>query len=437
MDVSTIVALVLAVGFAALMGLVVARLSKKRPSRELPEEFDEEAPPQRPAGPPAKAPPPSRTGQPARPVAPGQAVPGHAVPGKAPGRPAGKVAPPAGPAEPPLREAPKVGAKAKAAAPVPEPKVEPKLVVELPPVKPLGAGLERTRKEGFVARLKEAFQRGTLDDALIAQAEEALLTADVGVQTATQWIDALRNEFKPSAGPLGPQVLEFFRGKTLQILENLPHGAPEPKGQAGAPAVMMVVGVNGTGKTTTIGKMAHYYKNQGRNLLLCAGDTYRAAGMDQLVIWGGRVGVPVVAGNPGQDPASLMFDAGKKAVADGADLVIADTAGRLHTNVNLVDELKKVHKVLGKAVPGAPHEVLLVLDATMGQNAVRQADIFQQAVHVTGIVLAKLDGTAKGGVVLSIARDLGLPIRFVGVGEGIDDLRPFDPKEFAEALFAD
>jgi fused signal recognition particle receptor len=158
--------------------------------------------------------------------------------------------------------------------------------------------------------------------------------------------------------------------------------------------------------------------------------------MDQLVIWGSRVDVPVVAGNPGQDPASLMFDACRKAVVDGADLVIADTAGRLHTNVNLVDELKKVHKVLGKAVPGAPHEVLLVLDATMGQNAIRQADVFQQAVDVTGIVLAKLDGTAKGGVVLSIARDLGLPIRFVGVGEGLDDLRPFDPKEFAEALFA-
>jgi len=328
------------------------------------------------------------------------------------------------------------GKRKPAPVPVPEPPAAPKLVVAIPTVKPLGAGLERTRKEGFVARLLDAFKRGAVDDALLAQAEEALLTADVGVKTATMLISALKTEFKPSGGDLGPQVMEFFQKKTLEILEPLKHGAPKAVGQAGAPAVIMVVGVNGTGKTTTIGKMAHFYKNKGRSPLLIAGDTFRAAGMDQLVIWGDRVGVPVVAGNPGQDPASLMFDACRKAVTDGADLVIADTAGRLHTNVNLVDELKKVHKVLGKAVPGAPHEVLLVLDATMGQNAIRQADVFQQAVDVTGIVLAKLDGTAKGGVVLSIARDLGLPIRFVGVGEGLDDLRPFDPHEFVEALFA-
>jgi fused signal recognition particle receptor len=319
---------------------------------------------------------------------------------------------------------------------IPEPVAAPKLVVALPTIRPLGAGLERTRKEGFVARLLNAFQRGAVDDALIAEAEEALLTADIGVKTASLLIEALRSEFKPSVGDLGPQVMEFFRAKTLELLKTQPHGAPKVEGRAGAPAVVMVIGVNGTGKTTTIGKMAHFYKAKGRNLLLAAGDTYRAAGMDQLVIWGQRTGVPVLAGNPGQDPASLMFDAGKKALADGADLVIADTAGRLHTNVNLVDELKKVHKVLGKAIAGSPHEVLLVLDATMGQNAVRQADIFQQAVHVTGIVLAKLDGTAKGGVVLSIVRDLGLPICFVGVGEGLDDLRPFDANEFVEALFA-
>jgi len=203
----------------------------------------------------------------------------------------------------------------------------------------------------------------------------------------------------------------------------------------GRPTAVMMVGLHGTGKTTTIGKMAHFYKNRGKKLLLAAGDTYRAAGMDQLAIWGERVGVPVVVGKPGQDPASVMFDAGKQALEQGVDLLIADTAGRLHTNVNLVDELKKVHRVLGKAVPGGPHEVLLLLDSTMGQNAVRQADVFRQAVDVTGIALAKLDGTAKGGVVLSIARDMGLPIRFVGVGEGIDDIRPFDAKEFTRALF--
>jgi len=197
----------------------------------------------------------------------------------------------------------------------------------------------------------------------------------------------------------------------------------------------MVVGVNGTGKTTTIGKMAYFFQRRGRKVLLGAGDTFRAAGSDQLQVWGERVGVPVVTGAPKADPGAVLFEAAKQAREQGYDLMIADTAGRLHTNVNLVEELKKVHRVLGKVVPGAPHEVILVLDATMGQNAIRQADIFRQAVQVTGIALAKLDGTAKGGVVLSIARDMMLPIRFVGVGEQVQDLRPFDPSEFADALF--
>jgi fused signal recognition particle receptor len=424
MEPSAIVALLLAIGLAALIGMAAVRMSKKKPGRSLPDDDDERvAPPRTPPAPPAKAPsPPPRPGQP---------------PFRGPPPRPGQPQRPTGPAPAPGRPIPMVDAKRKVVAPVePPPPPAPKLVVALPTIRPLGAGLERTRKEGFVARLLDAFKRGTVDDALLAQAEEALLTADIGVKTATLLIDALKTEFKPSGGDLGPQVMEFFRKKTLEILEPLQHGVPKIAGRAGEPSVIMVVGVNGTGKTTTIGKMAHFYKNRGHSMLLAAGDTYRAAGMDQLVIWGDRVGVPVLAGNPGQDPASLMFDACRKAVTDGADLVIADTAGRLHTNVNLVDELKKVHKVFGKAIPGAPHEVLLVLDATMGQNAIRQADVFQQAVDVTGIVLAKLDGTAKGGVVLSIARDLGLPIRFVGVGEGIEDLRPFDPKEFAEALFA-
>ncbi len=421
MDASSIVALLLVIGFAALIGAVAVRLSKKKPLHEIPDESDEGV--VRPSRGVAPAVPPVR---------------GPAGPARGPLQRPGQVGAPrvTAPVEPPLREAPRIGPKGKVIPQIPEPVAAPKLVVALPTIRPLGAGLERTRKEGFVARLLNAFQRGAVDDALIAEAEEALLTADIGVKTASLLIEALRSEFKPSVGDLGPQVMEFFRAKTLELLKTQPHGAPKVEGRAGAPAVVMVIGVNGTGKTTTIGKMAHFYKAKGRNLLLAAGDTYRAAGMDQLVIWGQRTGVPVLAGNPGQDPASLMFDAGKKALADGADLVIADTAGRLHTNVNLVDELKKVHKVLGKAIAGSPHEVLLVLDATMGQNAVRQADIFQQAVHVTGIVLAKLDGTAKGGVVLSIVRDLGLPICFVGVGEGLDDLRPFAAHEFVEALFA-
>jgi fused signal recognition particle receptor len=230
------------------------------------------------------------------------------------------------------------------------------------------------------------------------------------------------------------EVLRFLKGQVVAMLADHPHGMPGLRPERG-PAVMMVVGVNGTGKTTNIGKLAHLYAREGRKVILAAGDTYRAAGSDQLVIWGERVGVPVVAGAPNADPASVIFDAAKRATAEGFELLIADTAGRLHTNANLVDELKKVHRVIGKAVPGAPHEVLLMLDATMGQNAVRQADIFRQAVNVTGIALAKLDGTAKGGVVLSIVRDLGLPVRFVGVGEGVEDLRPFEPDEFADALF--
>ena len=393
MEASAIFFLVLVLGFAVLVALAASRMGrKKRLGRgiEVREEPEVEAPAPRPE--------------------PRKEAPREAAP------------------EPP-KGVPQKARKDEEKEP-PRP-----LIVEVPAARPLGAGLERTRKEGFVARLAASFGRQTLDDAFLAQAEEVLLTADVGVRTAGDFVEALRREFRPSGGDLGPQVLAFLQQKTLEWMDPLPHGAPDVPGSPEGPGVIMVVGVNGTGKTTTIGKMARFYRDRGRKVILCAGDTYRAAGMDQLAIWGERVGVPVVVGNPGQDPGSLMFDAAKRARQEGYDLLIADTAGRLHTNANLVDELKKIHRVLGKAVPGAPHEVLLVLDATMGQNAVRQADIFRQAVRVNGIVLAKLDGTAKGGVVLSIARDMGLPIRFVGVGEGIEDLRPFDPREFAEALF--
>jgi fused signal recognition particle receptor len=196
----------------------------------------------------------------------------------------------------------------------------------------------------------------------------------------------------------------------------------------------MVVGVNGVGKTTSIGKLAHHFAGQGRKPLLAAGDTFRAAAGEQLEIWGGRAGCPVVRQKHGADPSAVAWDALEAAQSRGRDLVIVDTAGRLHTKVNLMEELKKVHRVLGKRLEGAPHEVLLVLDATTGQNAVSQAKLFNQTVPLTGIVLTKLDGTAKGGVVVSVARELGLPICFVGLGEGIDDLRPFDPEEFAKAL---
>jgi fused signal recognition particle receptor len=204
---------------------------------------------------------------------------------------------------------------------------------------------------------------------------------------------------------------------------------------AGAPFVIMVVGVNGVGKTTTIGKLARQFAAQGKKVVLGAGDTFRAAAAEQLAIWGERAGVDVVRHAEGADPAAVAFDAAKAAVARGADMLILDTAGRLHTKVNLMEELKKIRRVLSREIPGAPHETLLVLDATTGQNALVQARLFRDAVAVSGIALTKLDGTAKGGVVVAIGAELGLPVRFVGIGEGVDDLRPFDADLFVDALF--
>lgn len=350
-----------------------------------------------------------------------------------------EVGPPAAPQVklPPRHAAVRRAEEVRPAEPrkeVPRPS-EKALIIPLPVAKPLTAGLERTRKEGFVGRLAALFRGGAvLDAALLERVEEVLLTSDIGVKTTSELLEALRARFQPSGSDLCREVLDFLKAEVQGMLSGLAHGIPELPAPP-APAVIMVVGVNGTGKTTTIGKMAFFFKHRGRKVLLGAGDTFRAGGVDQLQVWGERVGVPVVTGAERADPGAVLFEAARRAREEGFDLVIADTAGRLHTNVNLVEELKKVHRVLGKVVPGGPHEVLLVLDATMGQNAVRQADIFRQAVNVTGIALAKLDGTAKGGVVVSIARDMGVPIRFVGVGEGVQDLRPFDPAEFVDVLF--
>lgn len=409
MDPSAIVGIVLGVGLLALIVAAAVRMSKKKPY--VPSAGDEaeadEALPEPKRGPsPLPAPQPEadekrRTTSQQRPIQAGRAAP------------------------------------APAPEPAPEPVPEKPKVVALPIAKarPIAKGLERTRKEGFIARIVELFRPGTVDAAVVAQVEENLLTADIGVKTANELVAALKNEFKPEAGDLAPQVLRFLKAKVSALLAGLPHGMQDLTAPDGGPAVMMVVGVNGTGKTTNIAKLANIYKARGRKVILAAGDTYRAAGADQLAIWGERIDVPVVVGAPNADPASVIFDAAKRARDEGFDLLIVDTAGRLHTNVNLVDELKKIARVIGKAVPGAPHEVLLMLDATMGQNAVHQADIFRQAVNVTGIALSKLDGTAKGGVVLSIARDMGLPIRFVGVGEAVDDLKSFDADDFADELF--
>jgi fused signal recognition particle receptor len=297
----------------------------------------------------------------------------------------------------------------------------------------LAAGLERTRGEGFMARLNGLFSRGAVvDDSVLAQLEEILFTADIGVRTASGLVDTARDRLKKrELGDVG-RVKGLIRSEVERMV-SLPR-PPSLQG-GGPPHVTMVVGVNGAGKTTTIGKLAAKLTREGKKVVIAAGDTFRAAASEQLDVWAERAGAVLVRGPDGSDPGAVVFDAVKRAVTDGADAVLVDTAGRLHTKTPLMEELKKVSRVLGKALPGAPHEVLLVLDATVGQNAIAQARQFQEAVGVTGIALTKLDGTAKGGVVIGISDELKIPVTWVGVGEKIVDLRPFDPHEFVEALF--
>jgi fused signal recognition particle receptor len=295
------------------------------------------------------------------------------------------------------------------------------------PANPLLAALSRTR-EAFAA----VFARETLDPETWDALEEALLRADVGAQATGRLLGELRAELPAGATPDAARTLlrEKVRARLARCactLEERP---------ATGPFVILVVGVNGSGKTTSIGKLAARFTREGKSVVLGAGDTFRAGAIDQLKVWGERAAVPVIAHQEGADPAAVIHDTLQAAVARGYDTVLADTAGRLQAQRQLMDELGKVKRVCGKAVPGAPHEVLLVVDATMGQNALSQARLFGETAGVTGIVLTKLDGTAKGGVVIAIADELGLPVKFVGVGERIDDLRPFQPDAFAEGLFA-
>jgi fused signal recognition particle receptor len=302
----------------------------------------------------------------------------------------------------------------------------------------LAAGLERTRG-GFMARLNALFAGGKpVDDAILADLEEVLFTADIGVRTATKLLESARERVKRKELADPDRLKAVLREEIARILalDGAPAaGAPLAIGPA-RPWVVMVVGVNGSGKTTTIGKLAAKLRGGGHSVLLGAGDTFRAAAGEQLEIWAERVGAPVVRAKEGSDPASVCFEAVQRGTAEKADVVICDTAGRLHTKTPLMEELKKVKRVLGKAAAGAPHEVLLVLDATNGQNAIAQARQFHEALGVTGIVLTKLDGTAKGGVIIGICDELRIPVRFVGVGETVADLKAFAPTEFVEALFA-
>jgi fused signal recognition particle receptor len=289
-----------------------------------------------------------------------------------------------------------------------------------------------------MARINALFAGGTVvDDAVLADLEEVLFTADIGVKTATKLLEAARERVRRKELADPEKLKAALREEVSRILAvDGADAAPSLRIGAARPWVVMVVGVNGSGKTTTVGKLAAKLKAAGHSVLLGAGDTFRAAAGEQLEIWADRVGAPVVRGKEGSDPASVCFEAVQRGAAEQVDVVLCDTAGRLHTKLPLMEELKKVKRVIAKAAAGAPHEVLLVLDATNGQNAIAQARQFNEALGVTGIALTKLDGTAKGGVVIGICDELRIPVRYVGVGETVADLRPFVPGEFVEALFA-
>lgn len=296
----------------------------------------------------------------------------------------------------------------------------------------LKSGVEKTRA-GLVSRLEDALAgKKEIDADLLDELEYTLISADIGVNTTNEILERIRQQVSRKLVGDAAELRGLIQQHLLEILQSTERPIPHVDDP---PAVVMVVGVNGAGKTTSIGKLAHRYKTEGRTVLLCAADTFRAAAIEQLEIWGERTATEVVRQKPGADPSAVLFDAVHAARARKTDYVIVDTAGRLQTKANLMAELEKMRRTAGRVIPGAPHEVLLVLDATTGQNGLEQARRFTETSGVTGIILAKLDGTAKGGVVIAIARELNLPIRYVGIGEKIDDLLPFDPEKFIQSLF--
>jgi len=290
-------------------------------------------------------------------------------------------------------------------------------------------GLAKTRKN-LGDRIGSLVLGEKIDEAFLDELEEALIASDVGMKTASLVLADLKERFKRNELSSPVQVRERLKQVLFEILAERPASLT----LTGAPSVILVVGVNGTGKTTTIGKLAHRLQGEGKKVMLAAADTFRAAAAEQLMVWGERNGIPVVKHKEGADPSAVVFDALAAAKARGIDVLIVDTAGRLHTKSNLMEELKKIQRILARELPGAPHETLFVLDATTGQNAFAQAKTFHQTIGVTGIVLTKLDGTPKGGIVFAINKELGLPVKFIGIGEGIEDLKDFDPREFVEAL---
>ncbi|MGX9567387.1 signal recognition particle-docking protein FtsY [Pseudomonas viciae] len=347
----------------------------------------------------------------------------------------------------PIVEAPPVVIAPVASQPAPEP--EPAPVEALAPVEPARTAEEN--KVGFFARLKQGLSKTSasigegmaslflgkkvIDDELLEDIETRLLTADVGVEATSVIIQSLTQKVARKQLTDADALYKSLQGELTNMLK--PVEQPLVITSQNKPFVILVVGVNGAGKTTTIGKLAKKLQLEGKKVMLAAGDTFRAAAVEQLQVWGERNKIPVIAQHTGADSASVIFDAVQAAKARGIDVLIADTAGRLHTKDNLMEELKKVRRVIGKLDADAPHEVLLVLDAGTGQNAINQAKQFNQTVELTGLALTKLDGTAKGGVIFALAKQFGLPIRYIGVGEGIDDLRTFEAEPFVQALFAE
>ncbi len=297
--------------------------------------------------------------------------------------------------------------------------------------KSIRESLSRTRQSVF-GQIATVLGAGDITDETWDDLEALLIQADMGVPTTLQVVDSLRERVRREGIYRTDQLLDALKKELRAILVDAPtFELEEPR----LLTVVMIVGVNGSGKTTTIGKLAEYYKQRGRKIIVAAGDTFRAAAIDQLRVWADRAGVPVIAGQPGSDPGAVAYDGIRAARARGFDTLFIDTAGRLHTKFNLMKELEKVYSVCKKSVHAAPHEVLLVLDAPTGQNALVQAQKFKESVHVTGVILTKLDSTAKGGMVFAIYRELGLPVRFIGTGERLQDLAPFDADQFIEGLF--
>jgi fused signal recognition particle receptor len=402
--------LVIIVGIVALVAVYFLFLKKPEPPAASPGTEAERLRPKPPREAPAA-----------------KAVPTETADADAPGV-AGTPAP-----TPVESEAPR--APAPEEAPPPSRIIEARRVFKEPAdVSALRAGLARSREEGgFFSRLRSLFTgRAEIDASIASDIEEILLSSDVGVGTTRSMLSRVEEQLASGELANADRVWDALRQEAIRILDV--DGKAGPFTLTSKPTVVLLVGVNGAGKTTTIGKLATKFRDAGLTCVLAAGDTFRAAAVQQLTVWGKRVGCEVVCGKEGADPSSVVFDAIEKAIALGADVVLADTAGRLHTKTNLMQEMQKIARTAGKAMNGAPHELLLVIDATNGQNAMAQAQEFKEALGLTGIVLTKLDGTAKGGVILGISDTLGLPVRFVGLGERPDDLHDFSPAAFADAL---